>query len=375
MPLQRCESEGAPLLHSASKRRTHQTFDAEEEKKNMNNGSERPNLFDYATSELSQDAFLAWLLANASKHFAGTNVHRCGVRLLNLMAQRCRVERFDGTEAITVRRQHKNMDIYARIKRRDGDADKDDVVLVIEDKAGAYVHGDQLERYKQTLVDEGASPENAMLIYCQTYNQSQLSQIKSVGYEIVTRHDLLEILKDCDDEVVGEFLTHLKGIDELTNSWRTSSMYDNQDRDSWDWLAWQGFYMEIQRVFPDAEWAYVPNPSGGFLGLWWHWREIEGGNAYLQLEQTRACFKVEVTDVDHRQELKFDWNERILNSASTLGMDSVVRPRVMRVGNYMTVAVLNNDYRSVKSDGLIDINETVHNLKQMECVLENAIKN
>ena len=43
-----------------------------------------PNLFNFATSELSQDAFLAWLVKYADSQFADddTGIHLAGVKFL-----------------------------------------------------------------------------------------------------------------------------------------------------------------------------------------------------------------------------------------------------------------------------------------------------
>ncbi|NEX23727.1 hypothetical protein G3480_26250 [Thiorhodococcus mannitoliphagus] len=45
---------------------------------------DKPNLFAFATSELSQDAFLAWLLSWADPKYAAFDppVHQCAARLV-----------------------------------------------------------------------------------------------------------------------------------------------------------------------------------------------------------------------------------------------------------------------------------------------------
>lgn len=146
----------------------------------------------------------------------------------------------------------------------------------------------------------------------------------------------------------------------------------NDGQDNWSWTAWQGFFMSVVKALGDGEWNYVPNPSGGFLGLWWHWREIEGGYAYLQLEQTKACFKVEVGD-GSADDLKWTWNTRIIATAAESQLN-VTKPTRLRRGTWMTVAVLDCDYRAAREDGTIDFEKTVDTLRAMEEIGDKAVE-
>ena len=53
-----------------------------------NNNPQRPNLFDYATSELSQDAFLCWLLKWADPMYRKFSeaLHEAGSDLIRLLS-------------------------------------------------------------------------------------------------------------------------------------------------------------------------------------------------------------------------------------------------------------------------------------------------
>ena len=44
----------------------------------------KPNLFDYATSELSQDAFICWLLKWSNPEYieVSKELHLCGIEIL-----------------------------------------------------------------------------------------------------------------------------------------------------------------------------------------------------------------------------------------------------------------------------------------------------
>ena len=102
------------------------------------------NLFTWATSELSQDAFLAWLLswADASAATVDPSLHAAGRALLNALLSLHR-ETLPANSSVRVRRQLGQTDIVAEID--------DDLCLAIEDKVHAPIHGDQLPRCASAL--------------------------------------------------------------------------------------------------------------------------------------------------------------------------------------------------------------------------------
>ena len=98
-----------------------------------------PNIFDFATSELSQDALFAWLIQWADPKYKGKDVS-----LFNLAQRFVRILLSDNNypiHSINVGRQWKNIDVWVEIN--------DDTFLVIEDKTNTSIHDDQLERYKR----------------------------------------------------------------------------------------------------------------------------------------------------------------------------------------------------------------------------------
>ena len=334
----------------------------------MKSMSGKPNLFDFATSELSQDAFLAWLIQYADCDNAddATGAYAAAHRFLYHAFGLNSIEKPMGNLRVKVERQYRHIDVYAEIAEVNSEKK---YALILEDKAGTTVHDDQLTRYRETVKSEGYGDSQLICIYCQTRNESIKKCVEESGFHQLGRRELIAILKDTSgNQIIESFVLHLERLEDLTNKWITELPYDEKGDDKWSWLAWQGFFMALRERLGDGDLAYVPNPSGGFLGFWWHWRPIDGGSLYLQLEEGKACFKVEVDEAVDAGEKKWAWHSLVIEKATEAGV-CAVKPSVMRKGSWMTVAVLKENYRKVKRDGCIDMDATIAKLKQMEDVV------
>ena len=108
------------------------------------NVDKTPNIFDFATSELSQDAILAWILswADPSMRENDESLHVVAQKLVRTLLN---AEDSFVINKIEVGRQWQNIDIWAEIN--------DDVFLIIEDKTNTTIHDDQLERYRKIAQD------------------------------------------------------------------------------------------------------------------------------------------------------------------------------------------------------------------------------
>ena len=98
-----------------------------------------PNIFDFATKELSQDAVICWLVAYA--HGADGHHRQRGLDFVATLAGHS-LDRPGGhriTEVAEPMLQYSRIDVYFQA-RVDGSL----VSFVVEDKVGTRMHGDQL---------------------------------------------------------------------------------------------------------------------------------------------------------------------------------------------------------------------------------------
>jgi len=327
-----------------------------------------PCLFAYATSELSQDAFFAYLFAWSDDQYDGCPEHALGRAFL------AKIFGLNGKTMpekikIKVYRQCDHMDIFCEINGKD-------FALIFEDKVSSLEHGDQLKRYWETTNGYGYRDDSILGIYCKTHELSYLPS--DSRYHVMDRQALLDLLGSTvgqaachTNRVIDEFKSHLYQIDNLVNGYK---QMPTDGRSDWDGLSWTGNFTALQKKLNDGNWNYVANASGGFMGFWWHWRNVDGGNVYLQLEEGRACFKVEVGEVEKAQELKYGWNKKIIEAGKRVGNANVrvICPNRMRVGSYMTVAILERDYRCWDG-GKLNLEATIENLRTMEKILDEAV--
>ena len=97
-----------------------------------------PNLFDYATSELSQDAFLCWLFSWADNKYKDkyADLNNCAKDVIKLFSN----NEIDNIESIEVHKQENNIDAFIIVNNQ--------YLLIVEDKTDTGEHGNQLNRYK-----------------------------------------------------------------------------------------------------------------------------------------------------------------------------------------------------------------------------------
>ena len=88
----------------------------------------KPNLFDYATSELSQDAFICWLLSWAKPEFAGVNpkLSDCAVEILKSFFAKHDHSFPLEIKSLEICKQYKNIDVLCVVNG--------EYSVVIEDK-------------------------------------------------------------------------------------------------------------------------------------------------------------------------------------------------------------------------------------------------
>ena len=318
----------------------------------------KPNLFDFAASELSQDAFVSWLLQWADSSYMGIDLelNDLGKKLLSLMTG----IREDAIKQVAVGRQWKNIDVWAEVN--------DDTFVVIEDKTRTSEHDNQLERYKAAAEDYYAGKRDKFYyIYLKTGNESSLNQkdIISKGYKVITRKMILGVLNTYtgNNNILIDFFNHLQNLEKETNSFKTKTISE------WQGHAWEGFYMELEKWYKDLYWGYVPNQSGGFLGAWWNYivSSIDNVGMYFQVEEGKFSFKIYCHSKE-RREIRQAFYRTLLKIVPKHNI-KVVKPKRFGTGKTMTIGIIDNPFTYYDENRAKSLLNTCCEIIR-ECVIE-----
>jgi hypothetical protein len=323
----------------------------------------QPNLFQWATSELSQDAFLCWLIDWSHPVFKGVNtlLTYSSKAFIDLLTE----NKIESIEKLEIKKQYKNIDIVVLIN--------DKHIILIEDKVNSKEHGEQLPRYKSLLKLEYPSHE-IHPVYLKTGDQSNYRNAKENGYKVVNRSTLLKILKEgvssgIQNNIYIDFKNTLESIETVVQSYLLSPI------EEWNlhfWAPWKGFYQHLQNELNDGNWDYVPQKNGGFLGYWWNFKsgrieDIEF-EYYLQLEHNKLCFKIHV---DGSNDDKYKVQNRFRQKLFKLAKEHEIDIRKNgRIGKTMTVAALCDNYIITNQTGVVDMPATIKNLRKINNLID-----
>ena len=316
-----------------------------------------PNIFNFATSELSQDAFICWLLSWASPDLKleDKGLHDCGTALIAAFFYKMKIKKPSKFECVKVHKQYKNIDVLCVVNN--------EYPIIIEDKTDTKNHSKQLERYYNEILGKGFSESKIIPIYYKTEDQSSYTEVERNKYKPFLRDDILGVLNTYTgtNQILIDYRERLRQISAETESYLVIPPRE------WTWRAWKGFYMRLQKELDYGNWGYVPNQSGGFLGFWWGFENDSECQQHLQLEGcpsksekkpflNKLHLKIKVENKTMRSSLRDKWYKRYTSKANASGL-SFRKPDRFGSGKHMATSTL-PDYIQC-SEGLVDIPMTV----------------
>ncbi len=161
----------------------------------------KPNLFKYATKELSQDAFFAWLLAWADHkcHQYNEALNKTAKDFVRLLLQDTAELPINDVDVV---RQCNNIDIKVEVNH--------EYFIFIEDKTNSGEHSSQLARYREIAEKHYSDHvENLRFRYLKTGNESSttLKEVDKNKFIVVDRKAVLEVLNKrlIGNEIFNDF--------------------------------------------------------------------------------------------------------------------------------------------------------------------------
>ena len=350
-----------------------------------------PNLFDYATKELSQDAVICWLIDWAGRETTGDledeELRRCGLAFVKALFSTWRkwgysVDLGDSVRT-EVRRQEKGIDVLVRV---DGEH-----VLLIEDKTKTGAHDDQLARYWRLVVegktyfgDVGA--KNLYPIYCKTGNHSLKDRqyVEDQEYAMFDRADFLKVLESYSgtNKILIDFRRHLE-------RWQyESDSFEKWTEDGREWTkdsderseqsqrakhGWEGLYRVIEEkllsIGDDAWGSLGSRVVGGYNGLWFEPKETESRFA-IWIEENRVLVRL-YGDEESVSEDMNDWANEFVNR----GRGLFKKPRPLRAAKKKPMCVSEwKNWLAFRRDGQLDLEGSIENLRWAREMLLSTIR-
>ena len=371
-----------------------------------------PNLFKYATKELSQDAFLCWSLAWANTKYKDSNkeLHGYGKAFLTYLIKRHN-DRVNGLQnisnepfqqkinlslqnkySIKICKQDDKVDVVVKIKANNNKFD-----ILIEDKVSGGENNDQMTRYqaKWKARVEAGEIDKFICIYYKSRKEAYTNWINDKNYAYVGPDEMLGFMKKhskgIKDSIFCDYYNMLYLQDEEMKKFNTKPVKD------WNWLQWDRFFIELQKKLDPngkkgAGWGYVPNRSGGFRGFYWEW----GENLYFQLQDNKVFYKMTTKGLGERNIDRYFLKDHYLSIL--VGKETkyfkVIRKPYLRLGkkenttaSIATIQIKEpsivdidlkdwdrGNYFVLKRNGCIDLNKTSEFLSEVEKILEDNRK-
>ena len=347
--------------------------------------TKQPNLYEFATKELAQDATLAYILAWADPAYKSyQRLHALGRDLLEALLKTKDMP-LPTIRKVQVETQVDRIDIVVRMNP---DNDANQIILLIEDKVNTTEHSNQIERYRETAEKRYGSDKTFVAVYLKTGNESKTSLPSEEKCGRFLRSHLLKVLdrhKKTGNAIVENFHSHLQRWEDDTNQWKSLGYGDCWEKWWEQWRQVEGFYGALEgKITCDwCGWGYVSNRTGGFLGFWAGNntckvpdRPENFYNLYLQIHNAhRLTIRIGSGNFD---KVSSGFMHRVFNALSNAqhGAFEVKKAGTFRGGNSAAVADISfgrGPWFAVDDNG-INLDATVKRLHQVQALLQEVVQ-
>ena len=217
----------------------------------------KPNLFDHATSELSQDAFLIWLMSWCTCD--GEGLQKLSQSFIKDLLKKCG-HKVDNVHSIKITKQEHDIDILAVVN--------DEFVIIIEDKTYTDQSNHQLDKYRE-YVEQRWSDETIIPIYFKLIPQDDLKPVADKKFKIYGYEDFVSLLsnyKHIESDILKDYYNYLLSFD-----------FEKVQQECWSVANCLFFFNKLIGDFDDG---YFINYHNQNIRLEWKWI----GHDYITLK-------------------------------------------------------------------------------------------
>lgn len=332
----------------------------------------KPNIFKYAKTEASQDAFLTYVLSFYSDNLKEyKNEYKFSEFLLKKLIDKVGLKNLV-VESLEIRQQFLLIDILLIIN--------DSIYIIIENKTNTSERLDQIKNYREKITNHFSKreniEENVHCIYYKIGDESyaNISNIqKNKNTATLLRDEIIEIFQNYSGEnlFINDYYENLKSMDDARKSFLTK----NIDKDILTLPELNQFYHELDKVFLKFKsegkmneeigfnWDYTNNKKGGFLCYYFtNIANFESYGFYMQLECTSIFGK---TNFENLRFVIKVWSDEKTTDILYRGLEilkkyfgeRIIKPTKFSPGSWMTQAIV-KDYLAKDENGVIDVAKT-----------------
>ncbi len=323
-----------------------------------------PNIFEFATSELSQDAFFCWLLSWSKEEYKTTNpaLYERSRKFLDfIISPEIDSENFI-VHKIGIKRQYKKTDFFVILNNN--------IVLLFEDKVNTKNHDNQLETSSKVINSEFKDVKNVQIIkiYLKTdfiWKEEEL-EVEKAGFkpiDIIQINDLL--LENSNNNIYDDFCQNIKSKVQTYQSYKNSHFNKN------NFNQLKGFLFDLSQT--DLNFVGFDKYHTGTMS--WYiisWKQdLIYKNCHLSLE----IFKGELMIKAHVYTAKINKGVYRNKFNGLPHKFSQYKTEInKRTGKDMMVIKINEFPVLNEESHFIDFGKTVGKLKEISLVFENAVK-
>jgi len=209
------------------------------------------NIFDYATSELSQDAVICWILSFYNDK--NNKLHNLAKDLLSSF-----IKLTPDDDVIEMEKQFYKTDILIHLP-------KTKRVIIIEDKTYTSEHDEQISKYAEIISnDEHYKECKLYVVYFKTgfyYDNDKLVEYKYYNkfdnFKSIHGKDFLEILQKYKN-IDATLDMYIEYLDNLIKWYGPHGKFDDTNQESfWDWNVSKEYiaqYNLMREIFLEEKW-------------------------------------------------------------------------------------------------------------------------
>lgn len=182
---------------------------------------EKNNIFKFATKELSQDAFICWLINWINFKQDNQQLYSKAQKILNyILKTKGYNENLENYE-IEIKKQYKFIDVLILLKEKENKNSK--YAIIIEDKTFTTEHDEQIKKYKQNIQAE-LKDANIITVYYKIYEEpKKINADIIINREYMLNNILNETIKS---DIYTDYKNFLNSIEEIYINYKKQKLQD-----------------------------------------------------------------------------------------------------------------------------------------------------